>query len=281
MAQAIEVVDAFTDRPFSGNPAAVCVLAAPAEPAWMQAVAAELNLSETAFVCPDGAAFALRWFTPATEVALCGHATLASAHVLWETGALARGAPALFDTLSGRLTCLRRTPDQVGGASASRRQAAARDGGWIVMDFPAEPAAETPAPAGLAQALGAEPVWCGRNRMDILVELASENAVRALAPDMTRLKAIETRGVIVTAAAERVAGDYVLRFFGPRAGVPEDPVTGSAQCALAPYWAARLGRAALTGVQLSRRGGVVRVEARGARVALAGKAVTVWRGELA
>lgn len=261
MGQTIEVVDAFTDRPFSGNPAAVCVLSQPAEAAWMQAVAAELNLSETAFVRAEGEAFALRWFTPATEVDLCGHATLASAHVLWRTGALSVDSPALFDTLSGRLT-------------------AARDGDWIGMDFPAEPATEAPAPEGLAAALGAQPVWCGRNRMDIVVELASEDAVRNLAPDLGRLAAIETRGVIVTAAADTVEGDYVLRFFGPRAGVPEDPATGSAHCALAPYWAARLGRDSLVGVQLSRRGGVVRVEVRGPRVGLAGRAVSVWRGEL-
>ena len=261
MGQAIEVVDAFTDRPFSGNPAAVCVLDQPADPAWMQAVAAELNLSETAFVRAEGEAFGLRWFTPATEVDLCGHATLASAHVLWRTGALGPGAPALFDTLSGRLT-------------------AARNGDWIVMDFPAEPANEGPTPEGLAAALGAKPVWCGRNRMDIVVELSSEDAVRGLAPDLGRLAAIETRGVIVTAAAERAAGDYVLRFFGPRSGVPEDPVTGSAHCALAPYWAARLGRESLVGVQLSKRGGVVRVEARGPRVSLAGRAISVWRGSL-
>jgi PhzF family phenazine biosynthesis protein len=261
MGQSIEVVDAFTDRAFSGNPAAVCMLSEPAEAAWMQAVAAELNLSETAFVRADGAAFALRWFTPATEVDLCGHATLASAHVLWQSGALGKDSPALFDTSSGRLT-------------------AARDGDWIVMDFPAEPATESRAPERLAAALGAEPVWCGRNRMDVVAELDSEDAVRRLAPDMGRLAAIETRGVIVTAAARAADGDYVLRFFGPRAGVPEDPVTGSAHCALAPYWAARLGRDSLVGVQLSKRGGVVRVEARGPRVSLAGRAVSVWRGEL-
>lgn len=256
-------VDAFADRPFAGNPAAVCVLDAPAEERWMQAIAAEMKLSETAFLHPEDGGYRLRWFTPAVEVDLCGHATLASVHVLWEDGRLAAGETARFLTRSGVLT-------------------AEREGDWIRMDFPATPAMEQEPPPGLAGALGTEPVWSGRSCADWLLELTDEAAVRRLTPDFGWLHEVETRGVIVTARAEDPGGryDFVSRFFAPRVGIDEDPVTGSAHCTLAPFWTERLGRSELVGFQASARGGVVRVRARGERVELAGQAVTVLRGEL-
>lgn len=262
MPQSVIQVDAFAERPFAGNPAAVCVMDSPRDEQWMRDVAMEMNLSETAFLHPEGDGYRLRWFTPAVEVALCGHATLASAHVLWETGALAADAEARFHTLSGLLTCR-------------------RDGDWIWMNFPTKPEETAEAPEGLAQALGAEPVYVGRSQFDVLVEVASEDIVVGLAPDITALARVQARGVIVTARASRAGADFVSRFFAPRAGVNEDPVTGSAHCVLAPYWAAKLGRAELTGYQASRRGGHVRVRAAGDRVHLGGRAVTVLRGELA
>lgn len=262
MPQSVIQVDAFAGRPFAGNPAAVCVMEGPRDEQWMRDIAMEMNLSETAFLHPEGDGYHLRWFTPAVEVALCGHATLASAHVLWETGALAADAEARFDTLSGLLTCR-------------------RDGDWIWMDFPAKPEEAAEAPEGLAQALGAEPVYVGRSQFDVLVEVASEEVVVGLTPDITALAKVKARGVIVTARASREGADFVSRFFAPRAGVNEDPVTGSAHCVLAPYWAAKLGRTELTGYQASRRGGHVRVRAAGDRVHLGGRAITVMRGELA
>ncbi|MBB4636067.1 PhzF family phenazine biosynthesis protein [Longimicrobium terrae] len=254
-------VDAFADRMFSGNPAAVCLLDAPRDAAWMQSVAIEMNLSETAFLEPRGDEWGLRWFTPAVEVDLCGHATLASAHVLWQDGHLPESATARFHTRSGLLT-------------------AQRDGEWISMDFPAKPSQPSPAPDGLAEALGAEPVAIVRSHFDFVVELESEAVVRGLRPDQARLAGVEARGVIVTARGENGEYDFVSRFFAPRVGVPEDPVTGSAHCALAPYWAARLGRERMTGYQASARGGVVRVRVEGDRVHLGGQAITVMRGAL-
>ncbi len=255
-------VDAFTGEPLGGNPAAVCLLPAPADASWMQRVAREMNLSETAFlVRRDDGAFDLRWFTPAVEVDLCGHATLASAHVLWEANHLARNAPAVFHTRSGRLSAVLRD-------------------GWIEMDFPAEPAEAAPAPDGLAGALGIQPTWVGRNRFDYLVEADTAATVRRLAPDFRRLGAIDARGVIVTAEAETDGFDFVSRFFAPRTGIDEDPVTGSAHCCLGPYWRRRLGRDRFTAWQASERGGLVRVAVRGERVTLSGQAVTVLRGEL-
>lgn len=257
----ITTVDAFADEPFTGNPAAVCLLEAVRPATWMQAVAREMNLSETAFLLAEGASWRLRWFTPGAEVDLCGHATLASAHVLWETGRLAADERARFDTASGRLE-------------------AYREGDTIVLDFPAEPSAAAPAPAGLVEALGVEPVAVSRNRMDFLVEVADEAAVRAASPDFGRLRAVDVRGVIVTARSASGDHDFVSRFFAPAVGVDEDPVTGSAHCCLAPYWADRLGREALRGYQASRRGGTVGVRVVGDRVHLSGRAVTVMRGEL-
>lgn len=262
MPQPIVQVDAFADRAFTGNPAAVCILTAPREEGWMRDVAAEMNLSETAFLHPEEGGWRLRWFTPEVEVDLCGHATLAAAHVLWEDAHLPSGEVARFHTRSGLLT-------------------ASRAGEWIELDFPAKPILDAPAPEGLAAALGVEPVYAGRSHFDVLVEVASEAEVRALNPDLARLAAVEARGVIVTARAEGGAGhDFVSRFFAPRVGVPEDPVTGSAHCVLAPYWAAKLGRDELAGFQASRRGGTVRVRAAGDRVYLGGRAVTVLRGDL-
>ncbi|MFT3771967.1 MAG: PhzF family phenazine biosynthesis protein [Minicystis sp.] len=254
--------DAFTDVPFRGNPAAVCVLPEARDAAFMADVAREMNLSETAFLVrrPDGS-FDLRWFTPAVEVALCGHATLASAHVLWETGILAPEETARFHTKSGLLT-------------AARRDA------LIELDFPARIAATVAAPAGLEDALGARAVHVGRNVDDYLVEVESEAVVRSLAPDTRALAALPVRGVIVTARAATAGFDFVSRFFAPAVGVPEDPVTGSAHCCLTPFWAERLGKQEMVAYQASTRGGVVHVRLAGDRVKLAGQAVTVLDGEL-
>ena len=254
-------VDAFTDTPFAGNPAAVCLLETPRDDGWLQAVGAEMNLPETAFVRPLADGFELRWFTPSVEVDLCGHATLAAAHVLWETKRLAPDAVARVHTRSGLLT-------------------AARRDGWIELDFPAEAASAAPAPAALTEALGVAAAWTGRNRFDWLVEVETAAVVRALTPDLARLATVPTRGVIVTARADDGRVDFVSRFFAPRAGIPEDPVTGSAHCCLGPYWAPRFGRTSLTGYQASPRGGLVRVRLAGDRVILGGHAVTVLQGEL-
>jgi PhzF family phenazine biosynthesis protein len=255
-------VDAFTDRPFGGNPAAVCLLPEPRDERWMQNVAREMNLSETAFLHPENSGFRLRWFTPVVEVALCGHATLASAHVLWQDGHLAPDALAVFHTQSGRLTARRRAE-------------------WIELDFPATPAAPTEPPPGLLDALGVrQPRAVGRSRFDCLVEVESEEIVRRLAPDFTALRRVEARGVMVTSRATTTGFDFVSRFFGPQSGIDEDPATGSAHCTLGPYWSTRLGKLTLTAYQASARGGVVRVEIRGDRVGLSGQAVTVLRGEL-
>jgi PhzF family phenazine biosynthesis protein len=259
-------VDAFADAPFRGNPAAVCILPAPRDEAWMADVAREMNLSETAFLVrrPDGS-FDLRWFTPAVEVALCGHATLASAHALWERGLVARGEPARFHTKSGLLTATPGTP----GA-----------GGLIELDFPARRAAPMTPPDGLAEALGEPILQAGRSADDEICEVASEAAVRRLSPDLARLAQLPVRGVIVTARAETGAFDFISRFFAPAAGVAEDPVTGSAHCCLAPFWSERLGKNEMVGYQASARGGVVRVRLAGERVILGGRAVTIFTGEL-
>ena len=256
-------IDAFTAAPFAGNPAAVVLLEGPSDPAWMQNVAREMNLSETAFVHPEGDGFPLRWFTPAVEVELCGHATLATAHALWETGRLARGEKARFRTLSGTLT------------------AEWRDG-WIELDFPANPPSEGAPPAGLLDALGLDAArWVGRNRFDALVEVDSVAAVRAVAPDFGALRRVPVRGVIVTAASDEAGCDFVSRFFAPAVGIDEDPVTGSAHTALGPYWRGRLGKDAFAARQVSARGGELRVRVAGERVRIAGQAVTVLTGELA
>ena len=254
-------VDAFTDKPFTGNPAGVCVLPGPKEDAWMQNVAAEMNLSETAFLLKEGDGFLLRWFTPAVEVELCGHASLAAAHILWETGRLDRHGSARFHTLSGLLTAERRGED-------------------IELDFPATPDEPAEAPDGLGEILGAKVVNFRSSRFDHLAELESEAVVRALRPDFTRLKALPVRGIMVTSRASTAGYDFVSRFFGPAVGIDEDPVTGSAHCCLGPYWGKRLGKAEMTAYQASRRGGVVGVTVMGDRVRLRGRAVTVMAAEL-
>ncbi|QEH36988.1 putative isomerase YddE [Aquisphaera giovannonii] len=267
MTQMFIQVDAFTDAPFSGNPAAVCPLDGPADEVWMQRVAAEMNLSETAFVYPEpaGPSFRLRWFTPLTEVDLCGHATLATAHALWEEGIVDRSAPVFFETRSGRLR-------------------AAREGDWIALDFPSEPIRETISDAAelaaIGEAIGVAVATAGRNRLHLLVELADEEAVVRLSPDMRKLGSIPVRGLIVTAKSSDPSSDFVSRFFAPRVGIDEDPVTGSAHCGLGPFWASRLGRTDLVGRQVSRRGGVVRVRVGESRVELLGRAVTVMRGDI-
>ena len=260
-------VDAFTETPFSGNPAAVCLLRESVPTGWMQAVASEMNLSETAFVSrrTDGG-FDLRWFTPVTDVDLCGHATLASAHALWESGWLKQSEEARFHTRSGLLT-------------AKWRQ------NGIEMDFPAQIEATAEAPQLLLDALGVTPRYVGKNQTDYLVELGSETEVRATAPDFRRLAELPIRGVMITAAGdasstESTPYDFVSRFFAPAAGIDEDPVTGSAHCCLGPFWSRRLGRDTLTGFQASARGGVVGLQVSGERVRLSGNAVTVMRADL-
>lgn len=255
-------VDAFTDRPFTGNPAAVAILDDIPTDSWMQDVAREMNLSETAFLLPHDDGFDLRWFTPASEVDLCGHATLASAHVLWERRHLPDDTTARFHTRSGLLTAQR------------------GEDGWITLDFPVRPAEACEPPEHLAEALGVTPEWVGRSRDDLLVVVDGEKQVRSLRPDLSLLRRVEVRGVIVTSPAISAGSDYVSRFFAPRVGVDEDPVTGSAHCTLAPYWEERLGRTDLVGYQVSSRGGKVRTRVRGDRVLLGGQAVTVLQAEL-
>ena len=258
----ITQVDSFTNRPFAGNPAGVCILPKPADPTWMLNVAREMNLAETAFLVPQRDGYDLRWFTPSVEVDLCGHATLASAHVLWEDGQLKPDIQARFHTKSGLLT-------------ADRRDA------WIELDFPATPATAAPAPAGLSDAIGAKAQFVGRSKFDYLVEVESETVLRKLDPDMGAIARVEARGVIVTSRADgKSKYDFVSRFFAPQSGVPEDPVTGSAHCALAPYWGAKLGKKKLVAFQASARGGEIRLQLEGDRVRLGGQAVTVLRAEL-
>jgi PhzF family phenazine biosynthesis protein len=259
----ITVVDAFTDRPFAGNPAAVCVLDRWPSDEWLQLVGREMNLSETAFlVRRDGNEFELRWFTPKVEVALCGHATLASAHALWESGRAPLTEIGFQTRKCGRLTA---TPLATGE---------------IELDFPAKPAKPADPPAGLLDALGASAVAVGRNEFDYLVEVATEAELRALRPDFGKLIATECRGVIVTAKASDSRFDFVSRFFAPQAGVNEDPVTGSAHCCLSEWWGEKLGKSQMVGYQASERGGVVKVTRDRGRVKLGGRAVTMTRGEL-
>ena len=262
MGQRITVVDAFTHAAFAGNPAAVCVLTEPTTEAWMQSVAREMKHSETAFCIRlrDGS-FELRWFTPEREVRLCGHATLAAAHVLWEEGWLEHRRTAHFSTLSGELT-------------------AAPLGRVIELDFPSRPPSEVEAPASLVDALGVTPSWIGRDVDDYVVLVADEAAVIDCNPDFGALRAVETRGVIITAPAAGDQVDFVSRFFAPRFGVDEDPVTGSAHCCLTPFWASRLDKSVLTARQLSQRGGELEVEHLGDRVKLRGTCVTTLRGNL-
>jgi PhzF family phenazine biosynthesis protein len=261
MAIRIVQVDAFTDRPFAGNPAAVCVLQAARPDAWMRDVAREMNLSETAFLVAEQGEYRLRWFTPAVEVDLCGHATVASAHVLWEDGHLPVDCQARFQTRSGLLLADRR-------------------GSWIELDFPATIAKPTDAPPGMLAALGLSAKAVARNRFDYLVEVESEEQVRCAEPDFTALRKVGARGIIVTAPASTAGFDFVSRFFAPGSGIDEDPVTGSAHCALGPYWAERLGKQEFVAYQASARGGVVKIRLKGDRVILGGQAVTVMCADL-
>lgn len=259
-------IDAFADRPFMGNPAAVCLLDGPLDDAWMLAVAAEMNVSETAFLLPEAEIWGLRWFTPVAEVDLCGHGTLAAAHALWESGRAGDEPTLRFRTRSG-LLCAERAAEPTGA--------------WITLDFPATPAEPAPEPAGMAAALGVRARWIGRSAFDYLAELDDVAAVRSLRPDLAAIATWPARGLIVTALADAPPHDFVSRFFAPAIGVAEDPVTGSAHCCLGPFWAARLGRTRLLAHQASRRGGTLRVETAGNRIRLSGQAVTVLRGELA
>ena len=254
------IVDAFASNPFTGNPAAVCLLDRERDDAWLQAFAGEMNLSETAYVLPRADGWSLRWFTPLVEVELCGHATLATSHVLWETGRLQCDAPAIFHTRSGKLVC--RREDQ-----------------WIAMDFPAEPPHEVEWMADLIDGLGVRPLFVGRNRMDVIACLDSEQAVRDVVANQTALGRIKCRGIIITARSSG-SYDFVSRAFFPSCGVPEDPVCGSAHCCLGPFWQERLGKSELVGHQVSQRGGIVRVQCNGKRVTLSGKAITILNGKL-
>jgi len=263
MAVPIFQVDAFTEEPFKGNPAGVCLLQGPADAAWMQSVAAEMNLAETAFPLPEGDGFRLRWFTPKVEVKLCGHATLATAHILWEQGLLPPGREARFQTLSGLLT-------------------ARKDGALIELDFPARP--PRPEPPDWAEAvvgaLGIKPVYIGMSAEDILFEASDEGAVRGVQPDFATLRSLPARGVIVTSRAADKRFDFISRFFAPAVGVDEDPVTGSSHTVLVPYWAKRLGQRTFTAYQASARGGVLHLALDGDRVKIGGMAVTVIKGQI-
>ena len=260
MAIPLVQVDAFTDSAFGGNPAAVCALPTERPDRWMQQVAQEMNLSETAFFYPEADGYRLRWFTPTVEVALCGHATLATCHVLWSEGHLPPDQDARFYTRSGVLT-------------------ARRLGDWIELNFPANPSHGIPVPAGLAEALGATPTAVVENSLGYLVELESAAVVRNLKPDFAALRQFPVHGVIVTSVGD-APYDFVSRFFAPAIGIDEDPVTGAAHCCLSPYWREKLGKTAFLAYQASARGGVIKVEDEGDRVRLSGRAVTVFKGDL-
>ncbi|RAP78002.1 PhzF family phenazine biosynthesis protein [Paenibacillus montanisoli] len=264
MSISIAIIDAFTSIPFRGNPAAVCLLEEPRNEQWMQDVAAEMNLSETAFLEPrEDGSYGLRWFTPTVEMELCGHATLASAHYLWENSHLPQGRIAAFHTRSGLLT-------------------AEQTENGIRLNFPAEPAAPVKAPEELIQGLGLIPRYVGLNRMDYLVEVDSVQTVQSLKPDFAMLARVDARGIIVTSKGTGKPGDYdfISRCFYPASGCKEDPVTGSAHCALAPYWQRRLRQNAFTAYQASARGGELYIELANDRVLMTGQAVTVLNGQL-
>jgi len=252
-------VDAFTEKPFKGNPAAVCVLEKSQTKKWMQNVASEMNLAETAFLVPMNQGYNLRWFTPNSEVDLCGHATLASAHILWEKEYLNKNQEANFYTKSGLLT-------------------AKINESWIQLNFPATPEEKTNAPKELKEALDINPIYIGKNVFDYLIEVDSEEIVKNIKPDFTKLMKVHTRGVIVTAKSTEY--DFISRFFAPEVGIFEDPVTGSAHCCLGPYWLKKLGKDNFYAYQASKRGGVLKIHVVGERVLISGKAVTVLEGEL-
>jgi PhzF family phenazine biosynthesis protein len=262
MNQSIIQVDAFTIQPFAGNPAAVCVLSSAQSTEWMQAVAREMNLSETAFLLKQGDGFNLRWFTPTTEVPLCGHATLASSHVLWSEGYLPEDQVAQFHTLSGLLT-------------------ATKTGDWIELNFPVNRSEPAIAPPELQQAIGPYKLVL-KNSLGYLVEVVSEEQVRLVQPDFSLLRQLPVTDVVITSQTQPGSDfDFVSRFFAPGLGIPEDPVTGAAHCVLAPFWRDRLHQDEFLAYQASQRGGVLRIRYDGGdRVLIAGQAVTVLRGEL-
>jgi len=254
-------VDAFTDKPFSGNPAAVCLLSEPMPDVWMQQVAIEMNLSETAFLLQQGERYSLRWFTPVKEVSLCGHATLASAHVLYETGSLKPDETAHFDTMSGSL-------------------AANKKGPLIELDFPKRIEEPATAPGELLTVLGAKPIYVGKCGTKYVIEVATEGEVRNLKPDFAKMRQLEGRGVAVTSRAATEQYDFVSRYFAPWIGIDEDPVTGSIHCCLGPFWGKRLGKSELIAYQASARGGSLKIRIGEERVYLSGNAVTIFSGEM-
>jgi len=260
MGPKIFTVDAFTDKPFSGNPAGVCILSEDHDELWMQSIAREMNLSETAFLRKVDDGYNLRWFTPKVEVELCGHATLASAHILFERGYLKRGEQARFHTRSGLLT------------ATSKEN-------WIELDFPKQPVTPTSQPAGLIEALGVRPKFVGKNVLYYIVEVDSEEIVRGMSPNYGQLASVPVNGVAVTSKASTPGFDFVSRFFAPTFGIDEDPVTGSSHCGLGPYWEERLRKNELTAYQASARGGVLHVRVASDRVFLGGKAITILQGE--
>lgn len=253
-------VDSFAESAFRGNPAGVCILQEAADEKWMRDIAMEMNLSETAFLYKQGDIYNLRWFTPEEEEDLCGHATLAAAHILWETGTLRPGGKAVFSTRSGILSAVQKD-------------------GYIEMDFPSEAPHAANAPEALAQALKVPFLYVGRNRLDYIVEVDKEETVRKLEPEYSLLRKLDARGVIVTSRSDSPKFDFVSRFFAPVAGINEDPVTGSAHCCLAPYWGKLLGKTAMNAYQASKRGGILKVTVNENRVLIAGKATTVFRIE--
>ncbi|WP_204787612.1 PhzF family phenazine biosynthesis protein [Paenibacillus oryzisoli] len=255
----IYVIDAFTDKIFNGNPAAVCLTSEPLEEELMQRIASEMNLSETAFMFPQYNGYSLRWFTPSSEVDLCGHATLASAHMLWETGNLPLNQQASFYTRSGLLTAIKHDS-------------------WIQLNFPSEPVIACEYPSELMDALHIQPVFVGRNRWDYFIEVESEDIVKNLSPDFSLLQTIQTRGINVTSRSQ--AYDFVSRCFFPAVGVNEDPVTGSSHCGLAPYWGEKLNKTEMYAYQASARGGVLQISLQDDRVLMSGQAITVMKSEL-
>lgn len=254
-------VDAFTNEIFKGNPAGVCLYVTNQDDIWMQNMASEMNLPETAFLSKRTDGFALRWFSPEKEVDLCGHATLAAAHVLWETGELETSDEAVFYTKSGVLK-------------------ATKIGGWVELDFPVEEDSEVSTPVEIIEGLKVMPKYTGKNRMDYIVEVENEDILRKLRPDNEILKKLDTRGVIVTSISDKKEFDFVSRFFAPAIGINEDPVTGSAHCCLAPYWSRKLGKIEMKACQASKRSGILTVRIDEGRVFICGQARTVFSGEL-
>ncbi|NQX58340.1 PhzF family phenazine biosynthesis protein [Paenibacillus qinlingensis] len=259
MTLTIYVVDAFTDKIFKGNPAAVCLTSEPLDEELMQQIASEMNLSETAFMFPQQDGYSLRWFTPHSEVDLCGHATLASAHILWETGGLSLSQRANFYTKSGLLTAFKHDS-------------------WIQLNFPSEPVLACEYPSELIDALQIHPLFVGRNRFDYFIEVESEDIIKRLSPNFSLLQTIQTRGINVTSRSQEY--DFVSRCFFPAVGVNEDPVTGSSHCGLAPYWGKKLNKTDMYAYQASARGGLLQIRLDENRVLMSGQAVTVMKSEL-